>query len=119
VFLSYLVAAVHTVFPATCTETQAQLLKEELPPVPVLAGCLGNDLGALEESLVLVLDDYHHIAEQAVHELVNHLLKHPPGPLQLVVSSRRDPPLLLGALRAHSQMTEVRVREMSLIRRRG
>jgi LuxR family maltose regulon positive regulatory protein len=30
VFLSYLAAAVHTVFPEACTETVAQLLKEEL-----------------------------------------------------------------------------------------
>ncbi len=112
VFLSYLVAAVHGVFPEACTETEAQLLKEVLPPVPVLAGCLANDLDALEESFVLVLDDYNHIREPAVNELVNHLLKHPPRPLQLIVISRWDPPFLLGALRAHNNMTEIRVRDL-------
>jgi LuxR family maltose regulon positive regulatory protein len=82
-------------------------------PLPVLAGCLNNDLDDLEESLVLVLDDYHLINEPAVHELVNHLLKHPSGPLQLVVIARRDPPLSLGALRAHNSVTEIRMQDLT------
>ena len=112
VFLSYVVAAVQTVFPEACTETLHLLNAEVLPPLPVIAGYLGNDLDALEESLVLVLDDYHHIDQPGVHELINHLLKHPPGLLQLVIISRWDPPLLLGALRAHNNMTEIRLRDL-------
>jgi LuxR family maltose regulon positive regulatory protein len=112
VFLTYLVAAVNTVFPDACAETAVQLLEETLPPLPALAGCLCNDLDALEEPFVLVLDDYHHINETAVHDLLNQLLKHPPRSLQLLVISRRDPPFLLGALRAHSKVTEVRARDL-------
>ena len=111
-FLGYVVAAVQSVFPEACAVTQAQLEAEALAPLPVLAGCLGNDLDDLEESLVLVLDDYHCIQEPAVHELMNHLLKHPPGPLQLVVISRRDPPLSFGALRAHNTLTEIRMQDL-------
>jgi LuxR family maltose regulon positive regulatory protein len=116
VFLTYLVAAVKTVFPEACAETAVQLLEETLPSLPALAGCLGNDLDALEKPLVLVLDDYHHINETAVHDLLNQLLKHPPRSLQLLVISRRDPPFLLGALRAHSKVTEVRARELMFTR---
>ena len=111
-FLSYVVAAVQTVFPEACTETLAQLGAAGLAPLPVLAGCLNNDLDELEESLVLVLDDYHHISEPAIHELLNYLLKHPPGSLQLVVISRYDPPLSLGALRAHNSVTEIRMQDL-------
>ena len=112
VFLSYVVAAVQTVFPEACVETLHLLKAEVLPPLPVVAGCLGNDLDNLKEALVLILDDYHHIDQPDVHELINHLLKHPPKPLQLVIISRRDPPLLLGALRAHSKLNEIRVRDL-------
>ncbi len=115
-FLSYIVAAVQTVLPEACTDTRLLLKEEILPPLPLLAGCLGNDLDALEESLVLVLDDYHHIDQPGVHELMNHLLKHPPDPLQLVIITRRDPPLLLGALRVHNNLTEVRVRDLMFTR---
>jgi LuxR family maltose regulon positive regulatory protein len=112
-FLSYVVAAVKTVYPEACAETQLQLEAKRLPPLQVLAGCLGNDLNNLEESFVLVLDDYQRINEPAIHELVNHLLKYPPGPLQLVVISRRDPPLLLGALRAHNSLVEIRMQDLA------
>jgi LuxR family maltose regulon positive regulatory protein len=112
VFLRYVVAAVETVFPEACAETRAQLEAEGLAPLPVLAGYLSNDLEDLEESLVLVLDDYHRISEPAVHELLNHLLKHSPGSLQLVVISRHDPPFSLGALRAHNNVTEIRMQDL-------
>ncbi len=112
VFLSYVVAAVQTVYPEACAETLLLLTENALPLLPVLAGCLSNDLDALEGPLVLVLDDYHRVCQPGVHELINHLLKHPPDPLQLVLITRRDPPLLLGALRAHNNMTEVRVGQL-------
>lgn len=111
-FLGYVVAALKSVFPQACAETQGQLEAEGLPMLPVLAGCLDNDLEDLDESLVLVLDDYHRIEGPNVHELLNHLLKHPPAPLQLVIVSRYDPPLLLGALRAHNDVTEIRMRDL-------
>ena len=116
VFLSYVVAAVQTVFPEACVETLHLLKAQVLPPLPVVAGCLGNDLDNLKEALVLILDDYHHIDQPDVHELINHLLKHPPKPLQLIIISRWDPPLLLGALRAHGKMTEIRVRDLKFKR---
>ncbi len=111
-FLSYVVASVRTVFPEACRETLVQLEADTLAPLPILAGFLNNDFDELEKPLVLVLDDYHRIEEPAVHELVNHLLKHPPSRLQLVIISRYDPPLSLGALRAHNGVTEIRVRDL-------
>lgn len=68
-------------FPEACAGTLLQLKEEVLPPIPELAGYLGNDLDALEESLILVLDDYQYINEPAVHELVNFLLTHQPDRL--------------------------------------
>jgi LuxR family maltose regulon positive regulatory protein len=106
------VAAVRTVFPDACDDTLAHLEADALAPLPVLAGCLSNDFDDLEEPLVLVLDDYHRVNDPVVHDLVNFLLKHPIARLQLVVISRHDPPLSLGALRAHNQLTEVRMQDL-------
>ena len=116
VFIANVVAAVQTVFPEACTETLHLLKANVLPPLPEIAGYLGNDLDALEGTLVLALDDYHYIDQPGVHELINHLLKHPPEPLQLIVIARRDPPLLLGALRARDNLTEIRVRDLKFKR---
>ena len=100
VFLNYFVAAVRTVVPKACRETLDHLEAAELPPLEVLAGCLSNELDALGKPLVLALDDYHRLHEPAIHELLDHLLAHPPRSLHLAILSRRDPPLSLGLLRA-------------------
>jgi len=112
IFLSYFVDAVQTLFPDACHETRAMLNVAEVPPVSVLASSLINELDQVEKTFILVLDDYHFIRKNAVHELLSELLKHPPGPMHLVLATRRDPPLPLATLRARSRMTEIRVQEL-------
>lgn len=112
VFFSYFVAAVHKVFPETCRETLTLLEANQLASPTLLAEYLSNDLEALPKPLVLVLDDYHRISEPVIHELLDHLLAHPPDTLHLVILTRRDPPLSLGALRAHGMMSNLRAREL-------
>ena len=112
VFLTYTLAAVRSIFPQAGESTQALLKSATLPPPPILARSLINELDELETRFVLVLDDYHLIRDTAVHELLNDLLRHPPRPMHLVLASRRDPPLELHKLRARSQVTEIRAEEL-------
>ena len=72
-------------------------------PVPAEADAL---------RLVLVLDDYHLITEQAVHQAVEFLLERQPPQMHLVVATRQDPPLSLSRLRARGQMTEIRQQDL-------
>src|ERR671918_1519817 len=51
-----------------------------------------NELGSRSDQLVLVLDDYHVIESQMIHESVAFLLSHLPAQLQVVIASRSDPP---------------------------
>jgi LuxR family maltose regulon positive regulatory protein len=55
----------------------------------------------------LVLDDYHHIQHPDIHASLQTLIEHLPPALQLVVSSRTRPPLILGQLRARGTVTEL------------
>jgi LuxR family maltose regulon positive regulatory protein len=57
---------------------------------------------------MLVLDDYHVINTQTVHNLLAFFLDHIPPPLHLVICSRADLPWSLSRLRASSQLTELR-----------
>ena len=95
VFLAYFLAAVRTVFPDALSATLALLSGVNLPSLTVIARSLLNELDALERDFVLVLDDYHLIHEQSVHELLSALLQHPPDRLHLVIATRQDPPLPL------------------------
>ena len=63
--------------------------------------------------MVVVLDDYHRISMgSGVHEFLDRLVEHPPEPLRLILTTRRDPPLSLTTLRAASRLTEVRLQDL-------
>ncbi len=112
VFLLYFLAGVRNLYPDACSETLHLIEGMELPPVRTLAGCLTNDLAALDAPYVLVLDDYHRVKAPAVNELLENLLKYPPRSLHLVLITRRNPSLPLASLRAHGRMIGVRLRDL-------
>ena len=112
-FLRYVVAAVQKTVPESCEETDELLHGSQLPPVPVLVRTLANELDALDAPFLLVLDDYDRISmDSGVHGFLDALLLHPPEPLRLVLTTRRDPPLSLMALRAARRLTEVRLQDL-------
>ena len=88
------------------------------PPAPPsfegLVTALINELaaGPAASEVSLVLDDYHLIGSQPVHESVGFLLEHLPPGLHPVLASRADPPLALARLRARGQLVELRAAEL-------
>ncbi len=115
-FLTYLLAAIHTLFPDACPQTTAVLDVPTLPPISAISAMLNNEIDRLAETsglahgqrFILVLDDYHQISQQDIHQVVNDLLLRPPRPLHLVISTRHDPPLSLHTLRMRGEMVEIR-----------
>ncbi len=73
---------------------------------------LVNELAGAAEEIVLVLDDYHVIEAPAVHDSVTFLVDHLPAEVQLLISSRSDPPLPLPRLRTRGQLTELRAADL-------
>jgi len=94
----------------------ASLRTPEPPPIEALTGTLLNEISAPPGELDLVLDDYHLINSEAVHQAVSFLLEHLPEGAHLVVSSRVDPPLSLARLRARGQMAELGAAELAFTR---
>jgi LuxR family maltose regulon positive regulatory protein len=112
VFLSYFVAAIRTVFPKSCAETLALLRAPNPTAQAPLVAALGNELERLPARMVLVLDDYYAIRDDAVHDLLSDLLRHWPQRLHLVLISRSNPPWPLASLRAKGQVVEIRTRDL-------
>jgi LuxR family maltose regulon positive regulatory protein len=71
-----------------------------------------NALAALPDEVVLVLDDYHVIREQACLEQTASFLVHLPATVQLVVTTRATPALPLARLRAAGDLVEIGMREL-------
>jgi LuxR family maltose regulon positive regulatory protein len=123
-FLAYLVAALRTVEPELGEATLVTLRSpgfaradaraaNELaigmsPSIEAVLTSLVNDLAEMPNPVVLVLDDYHVITAQPVHDALAFLLAHLPPHIHLVIATRADPPLPVTRLRARGQLTELR-----------
>ena len=111
-FLTYLIAALRTVREALAEVVLTELRSPQPPPAEVLLAGLINELSTSPDPLALVLDDYHLIEAQPVHDALAYLLQHLPPQVHLVIATRVDPPLPLSRLRARGQLTELRARDL-------
>ena len=111
-FLTYMLEALQSTFPEATLKTKTQLQAARLPPVKELIHSLLSDIEQMEKPFILVLDDYHHIHEAAVHELLSELLRYPSSMLHLVLLTRRDPHLPVSSLRAGGQLTEITMNQL-------
>jgi LuxR family maltose regulon positive regulatory protein len=106
-FGAYLVAALQKVRPAigqiAASAFQAPVSASGAPGLTSLINLLVKD----SEPFVLILDDYHVIHDQAVHQMITFLLDHQPPSLHLVIATRADPPLPLARLRGRGHLNEV------------
>ncbi len=103
VLWSYIGAAIAGKDPGTTPRDELVALARERDPVDAA-------LTAVAESgtdTVLVLDDYHLIQNQACHATIYRLIEGAPPNLEIVMSSRADPPLRVARERARGQLVEV------------
>jgi len=118
-FFVYFVAALRTLARPTINDLPqlgeaalGALQSNQPPPLNAVLTTLINELTAISENFILVLDDYHLIESQAVDQALSFLLQHLPPPMHLVIATREDPPLPLARLRARGQLTELRARDL-------
>jgi LuxR family transcriptional regulator, maltose regulon positive regulatory protein len=111
-FWTYLVEALRTVDPELGAGTLALLRTRREDVLDLALPALINELAALHGQLVLVLEDYHAIAERDVHDQLTWLLDHLPPTLEIALTTRVDPPLHLARLRARGELVHVRAGEL-------
>jgi LuxR family maltose regulon positive regulatory protein len=107
-FFSYLIAALRVVQADIGEAPLALLQSPQGPPLRSVLTILLNELAAIPNDFVLVLDDYHVIENQSIHDAIAFLLDHMPPQMHLIISSRANPPLPLARLRARNDLTELR-----------
>ena len=71
-----------------------------------------NEVASTVESFVLILDDYHVINTQSMHDLITFLVEHLPPQMYLIIASRTDPPLPLARLRVQGQVLELGIADL-------
>ena len=111
-FLAYLVAALQTITPKVGDGVLGALQSPQPPPTESILTALLNEITAVPDNFILVLDDYHVIDTQPVGKALAFLLKHLPPQMHLVIATREDPDLSLARLRVRDQLTELRVADL-------
>ncbi len=111
-FLAYLIAALQTITPNLGEGLSDALQSPQPPPIESVLAALLNELAAIANNVVLVLDDYHVINAQAVDHALTFLLEHLPPTMHLVITTREDPPLPLARMRARGQLVELRAADL-------
>ncbi len=90
----------------------AALQSPQPPSIELILTTLLNEISAIPERLILVLDDYHSLDSQPVDQALAFLVEHLPPQIHLVIAAREDPPLPLARLRARAQLTELRLADL-------
>ncbi|MGD2078385.1 MAG: LuxR C-terminal-related transcriptional regulator [Chloroflexota bacterium] len=115
-FLTYLIAAVETVYTGLGQMAWDMLRSQGRPAYEEILTALLNEIASVAtdggQVLVLILDDYQLITARQIHEVVSFLLDFMPPQMRLVIASRTDPELSLGRLRVSGQLTELRAADL-------
>ncbi|WP_409347112.1 LuxR C-terminal-related transcriptional regulator [Paenibacillus sp. MBLB4367] len=111
-FLRYFIAALQTI--GTNLGEGAIGLLQSPPPLPTesIMTALVNEITAIPDHFVLVLDDYHVMDDRAIDNALAFLLERMPPQMHLVIATREDPRLPLARLRVRDQLTEVRATDL-------
>ena len=113
VFLRYIAAAIHRIEPL---------------PAPVLDALsgpggsswtlrvphVGGALAAVEQPLVLALDDLHAVANPSCLDVLAELFRYVPPGSQIAIASREEPPLPLARWRAEGSVCEIAAADLRL-----
>jgi LuxR family maltose regulon positive regulatory protein len=108
-FWTYVISALNTLHPGVGETPLALMYASSSPPIEDVLSSLLNALIQLPTETVLVLDDYHLIEAEPIHNALTYLVEHLPPKVHLVIASRSDPLLPLARLRARGALTELRV----------
>ncbi len=116
-FLAYLITALKSIG----VDTDEQVLSLLHPggsqqtgydPLENVLIPLINQISSCPKDFILVLDDYHTIEEQPVHQALNYLLDHVPASMHFVLLTRADPPFSLSHLGLSGELVEMRAAEL-------
>ncbi|MDX6295105.1 MAG: hypothetical protein QOH50_4180 [Kribbellaceae bacterium] len=110
-FWTYLVAALKTAALGVGAGASS-LLRSPQPPIEAVLATLLDDLDAISNDVVLVLDDYHVIDASDVQDGMAFLLEHLPPQIHLVIAGRADPAFPLAGMRGRGQLVEIQAADL-------
>jgi len=120
-FLSYLLAALQRIEPSLgqtlANRIQTADAADSQAVYADVMAHLVNEIAALPEPFILVLDDCHLLKNPYILELLNFLVERQPDQMHLFLLSREDLPLPVSRLRVRRQVVEIRQADLQFLPR--
>jgi len=111
-FWSHFIAAAQILFPNVGEGAMGTLQSPQTPSIEAILTSLLNEITAIPNDFILVLDDYHTINSKPIDNALAFLIEKQPPRMHLVIATREDPDLPLARLRARDQLIELRVKDL-------
>ena len=115
-FLTYFIRAIQTVKPEVGDALLDNLHASKPGSFSLVSAdfldALIQEISGIENDFILTIDDFHVITNTIIQDFILYLLNNQPENMLSVISTRADPPLPLGRMRARRQMHEVRASDL-------
>ncbi|WED28465.1 HTH-type transcriptional regulator MalT [Vibrio sp. DW001] len=106
-FVNYFIQAINKATDGRCPSSQTLAERRQFSSLHSLFGEVFVKLSDYFNEFYVVLDDYHLIDSDEIHEAMRFFLKNMPDNMTLVVTSRSTPPLGTANLRVRDLMIEI------------
>lgn len=109
-FICYLLEAVRKISKGFGSTIENLMLTVNLPAVKTVSLYMARELEQLQESIILVLDNYHIIHNNYINELMQKLING--VTMRLVIITRKEPELAFSKCRVEDKITELNARDL-------
>lgn len=112
-FLRYLIASLREVDTAVGEQALSRLQFSRNADSADIAKILLGELTASGVEQLLVLDDYHVINSDQIHQITRKLVDYLPPHIHFIILTRMDPPFPIARLRSLGQLLELRAMDLA------
>jgi len=111
-FWVYFISSLQELHPDLGESALTLFQSSQAPPITSILTTLINEISRFPDVFTIVLDDYHVIESQPIHEALTFLIAHLPVNMHMVIMTRINPPLPLARLRVRDDLTEIRANDL-------
>jgi LuxR family maltose regulon positive regulatory protein len=111
-FWQYFMAAIQSVFPKFLSPVNFNNPELQQSDIHKSIVHMINKMAGVTKNLVIILDDLHHVTNQAILSELKFLVEHLPAAMHMIITSHQEPDWPLAKLRAKGALTEIRVDEL-------
>ncbi|WP_342513937.1 LuxR C-terminal-related transcriptional regulator [Sporosarcina sp. FSL K6-1522] len=105
---------IHMLSNAFTNERDSKLLAliHDQSPFELLIDSLLNEINSIQETLHIVIEDYHLIENPTIHEMLTRFIEYLPENARIYITSRMELPLPIAKWRAKAWLTEIGVEQL-------